>query len=157
MKATRVPLSLVVLIAVSLSTAGQSKTDGTPPKPIVFKLGQVWTMDQGITVTILAVEDIHKVGKVVHVRLDNIPWQSCGNFHLTRAIEHIAVTEQMLVNSGLVSSKQNVSLPQSSIEAYRKWQGQKKHEIVKAPLPVLIREQGTAPGPMICNMLPGQT
>jgi hypothetical protein len=85
-----------------------------------YKLGQIWTMDRGITLTILAIEDVGKVGKVVHVRVDKIPWQSCGDIHLTRTIEHVAVTEKMMQMSGLVLSKENVGLPQSSIEAFRK-------------------------------------
>ena len=122
-----------------------------------YKPGQVWAMDQGITVTILAIEDVHKVGKVVHVRVDKIPWQSCGDVHLTKAIEHLAVTEKMMLKSGLAMSKETVDLPESSVDAYRKWQGQKKHEIAKVPLQRAILEGGYVPAPMICNFLPSQT
>jgi hypothetical protein len=159
MKAIRFSLSVAILaipILASLSLRAQSQPTGTMPKTPDFKLGQVWTMNQAVTVTILAIEEVHKIGKVVHVRVDNIPWQSCGDFHLTRTIEHIAVTEKMLVKSGLVLSKENTDLPPSSIEAYREWQGQKKHEIAKAPLPTLLQAQGFEP-PMICNILPSQT
>jgi hypothetical protein len=52
-------------------------------------------------------------------------------------------------------SKDAVDLPESSIDAYRKWQGQKKHEITKVPLQKAILED--VPGPMICNLLPSQT
>lgn len=155
MKANCFSFSAAILLAASLLLAGQSKPpESTIQNPTAFRLGQVWTMDEGVIVTILA---IHKLGRVVHVRLDNVPWQSCGDFHLNRTIEHIAVTEKMLANSGLALSKENADLPQSSIEAYRKWQGQKKHEIVKAPLPILIQAQGAAPGPIICNFVPSQT
>jgi hypothetical protein len=158
MKANYVSFSAVIFLAASLSLAGQTKPpDSTIQNPTAFKLGQVWTMGDGVVVTVLAIEDVRKFGRVVHVRLDNVPWQSCGDFHLKRTIEHIAVTEKMLANSGLALSKENADLPQSSIEAYRKWQGQKKHEIVKAPLPILIQAQGSAPGPMICNFVPSQT
>jgi hypothetical protein len=121
-----------------------------------YKSGQVWVMDQGIAVTILAVEDVHKVGKVVHVRVDKIPFQSCGDVHLTRAIEHLAVTEKMMLKSGLLLSKENADLPESSIEAYRKWQAQKKPEIAKTPLQEAILTLGDVRGPMICNLVPSQ-
>src|ERR1700733_4154287 len=91
-------------------------------------------MNRGITGTVLAIEDGHRVGMVVHVRVDKIPFQSCGNVHLTRAIEHLAVTEKMMLKSGLVLSQDNIELPESSIDAYRKWEKQKKHEIAKVPL-----------------------
>src|SRR4051794_37357926 len=146
------PLSLIglLLLAASFGLKGQSRPDGTIQKTMDYKLGQVWTMDQGITVTILAIEDVGKVGKVVHVRVDKIPWQSCGDIHLTRTIEHVAITEKVMLMSGLVLSQENVGLPQSSIESFRKWQGQKqkKREIWKAPLPALIQAQGYVAGPM---------
>lgn len=157
MNINTVALIGALLLTTSPGLPAQNQPDSTIPKTTDYKLGQVWTMNEGITVTILAIEDVHKVGRVVHVRVDNIPWQSCGDIHLTRAIEHIAITEKVLVNSGLVLSKDNVALPDSSVEAYRKWQGKKKREIAKAPLPAIIRAQGYVPGPMICNVLPSQT
>lgn len=155
MKGNCALLSAATLVVTSLLLTAQSKPDHTIQKMPAFKLGQVWTVDQGITVTILAIDEDRKAGKVIHVRVDNIPWGTCGKFHLTRAIEHIAVTEKMLVSSGLVLSKENVDLPPSSIEAYRTWQAQKKREIAKTPLLRLIQAQ--SPGPMICDFLPNQT
>jgi propanediol utilization protein len=114
-------------------------------------------MDQGITVTILAIEDVRRVGTVVHVRVDKIPWQRCGDVQLTRAIEHLAVTKDMMLKSGLVLSRDNVDLPESSIEAYRKWEGQKKHAVAKVPLKKAIFDEGAISGPMICNFVPSQT
>lgn len=157
MNLNTVSLTGVLLFTALPSLTAQGQTDSSNATMIVYKPGQVWAMDQDITVTILAIEDVHKVGKVVHVRVDKIPWQSCGDFHLTRAIEHLAVTEKMLLKSGLVMSKDTVDLPESSIDAYRKWQGQKKHEIAKVPLRKAILEEGYVPGPMICNLLPSQT
>jgi hypothetical protein len=34
-----------------------------------------------ITVTVLEIEEVHRVGKVVHLRIDKIPHQSCGDIH----------------------------------------------------------------------------
>jgi hypothetical protein len=136
----------------------QSQSDSSNPKTVDFQPGQVWTLDGGITVTVLAVEDVHRVGKVVHVRVDKIPFQSCGDIHLTRAIAHLAVTEKMMLKSGLVRSNDNIELPESSIEAYRKWQRQKKkHEIAKVPLQKAILGEGYIQGPMVCNFVPSQT
>ena len=146
-----------ILLATGVSgVAAQTKTDSSNLKSVDYRAGQVWTMNQGITVTVLAVEEIRRVGKVVHVRVDKIPWQSCGDVHLTRAIEHLAVTEKMLLKSALALSKDNVELPESSVEAYRSWEAQKKHDITKVPLQKAILDKGSVP-PMICNFAPSQT
>lgn len=157
MNVNLVPVLGALLLSIAPAVRAQSQTAGTIPNKPDYKLGQVWTTNQGINVTIIAVDEVRRVGRVVHVRLDNIPWQSCGNVHLTRTIEHLAVTEKMMVKSDLVFSKENVDLPPSSIEAYRKWQGQKKREIAKAPLPAVIQAQAYVQVPMICNLLPSQT
>ena len=155
MKVNLVSLVAVFLLAVSLSTvSAQTKTEGL--KSVEYKTGQVWTTNQNISVTILAIEDVHRVGRVVHVRVDKIPWQSCGDIHLTRAIEHLAVTEKMMLKSALVLTKDNADLAESSVEAYRKWQTQKKREIAKVPLQKAISDEGIVP-PMICNFVPSQT
>ena len=157
MKINIIPLVGVLLLAASVPrVTAQTKTESPNLKSVDYKPGQVWTMNQGITVTVLAVEDVHRVGRVVHVRIDKIPWPSCGSFHLTRAIEHLAVTEKMMLKSALTFSKDNVDLPASSLEEYRKWEGQKKHEIAKIPLEKAILEEGSE-APMICNVLPSQT
>jgi hypothetical protein len=150
------PLVVVLLVASLPRLMAQSQSDGSNPKT-GFKPGQVWTMSPSIMVTILAIEEVHRVGTVVHVRVDKIPLQSCGDIHLTRAIEHLAVTEKMMLKSGLVLSKDNIELPESSIEAYRNWEVQKKHEIAKAPLQKAIFGEGYIQGPMICNFVPSQT
>src|SRR5690349_5348306 len=84
-----------LLIAASSAVTAQSQPNATKSKSTDYKIGQVWTTDGGITATILAIEDVRKVGRVIHIRLDNIPWQSCGQIHLTRTIEHVAVTEKV--------------------------------------------------------------
>lgn len=149
------PMGALLLVA-SVQLNGQTQ-HGALPKTIDYKLGQVWTMSDGISVIIVAIDDVRKIGRVVHVRIDNIPWQSCGDIHLTRTIDHLAVTEKMLRDSGMPLSKENADLPGSSIEAYRRWQHEKKHEIAKVPLPVVIRTQGYVPAPIICNFVPNQT
>ena len=157
MKINSVLLVGALLLAISLPRiAAQSKADSSNPKSVDYKPGQVWMLNQEISVTILAVEDVHRVGKVVHVRVDKIPWQSCGDVHLTRTIEHLAVTEKMMLKSALVLKNGNADLPESSVEAYRKWQTQKKHEIAKVPLQMAILDESSVP-PMICNFVPSQT
>jgi hypothetical protein len=153
MRTNIAPLLGALLLAASSGVTAQNQPDGTNTKTVDYKLGQVWTMNGGTTATVLAIEDVRKVGRVIHIRVDNIPWQTCGNIHLTTTIEHMAVIEKMMLKSNLVLSKENTDLPQSSIEAYRMWQGEKKHEIAKAPLPAVIQAQGYA-GPGICNVLP---
>jgi hypothetical protein len=145
---------LVVLLLASFPTGmAQSRTENSNLNSVEYMAGQLWTTGQGITVTVLAIEDVHRVGKVVLVRIDKIPYQSCGDIHLTRAIEHIALTEKMMQKSELVLSKDNIDLPESSIDAYRKWEEQKKHQILKVPIQKAILTDGDAMGPMICNYL----
>src|SRR5689334_11627106 len=116
MKVNIVPLVGALLLAASVpKITGQTTTQNSNLKSLDYKPGQVWTMNQGITVTVLAVEDVHRVGKVVHVRIDKIPWPSCGGFRLTRAIDHLAVTEKMMLKSALTFSKDKVDLPDSSL------------------------------------------
>jgi len=147
----------LLLLASVLAGMAQSRTDNSNPNSVEYRAGQLWTTGQGITVTVLAIEDVHRVGKVVHVRIDKIPYQNCGNIHLTRAIEHIALTEKMMRKSELVLSMDNIDLPESSIDAYRKWEEQKKHQIFKVPIQKAILNEGGAVGPMICNFVPSQT
>jgi hypothetical protein len=150
-------LCWVLLLASIPRAIAQSQSDNSGLKTVEYRPGQIWITDQGITVTILAIEDVHRVGKVVHVRIDKIPFQSCGDIHLKRAIEHLALTEKMMRKSGLVLSKDNVVLPESSIDAYRKWEEQKKHEVLKVPIQKAILTQGDVLGPMICNFVPSET
>jgi hypothetical protein len=147
----------VLLLASVPVAVAQSRVENTPPETGEYGAGQLWIADQGITVTVLGIEDVHRVGKIIHVRIDKIPFQSCGDIRLTRAIEHLALTERMMRRSGLVFSKDNVPLPESSVEAYRKWEEQKKHEIVKVPIQKAILSHGDVMGPMICNFVPSKT
>jgi len=62
-----------------------------------------------------------------------------------------------MLKSGLVLSRDNVDLPETSIEAYRKWEGQKQHEVAKVPLQKAIFDERDISGPMICNFVPSQT
>jgi hypothetical protein len=93
----------------------------------------------------------------VHVRVDNVPVQSCGGFNLTTTIEHMALSEKMMRKSMIDLVKNNVDLPDSYFDAYRKWEKQKKRELIKVPIQEAIRSVKTLPGPMICNFLPTQT
>jgi hypothetical protein len=135
--------------------AGQPSDSNS--KTIEYKPGQVWETGFGPTVTILKVEELPKFGKVVHVRVDNIPVQNCGGFHLTRTIEHMALTEKMMRKGATDLIKDNVDLPDPYFDAYRKWEGQKKREVIKVPIQKAIVKSGEPLGPIICNFLPGQT
>jgi hypothetical protein len=136
--------------------AGQEQRDGPNAETVEYKAGQVWTTNLGMEVTVLGVEDLHKVGNVVHVRIDKIPLPSCGGIHLTRTIEHLALTEKMMRKSGLELQKKIIDLPESYLDAYREWEQQKKREIVKVPIQQAILANGTV-SPIICNFLPSET
>ena len=150
-------IAVVGVLLLAAAAVAQTGTDNPNPNSVEYRSGQLWVAGQGITVTVLAVAEVHGIGKVVHVRVDKIPYQSCGDIHLTRAIEHIALPDEMMRKSGLVLSKENVDLPESSIDAYRKWEGAKKHPIVRSPIQKAILAQGSELGPMICNLVPSQT
>ena len=151
-----ITVAFALLVVAVCPIASQTQTPN-PPSP-AYQTGQVWTLNHNITVTILAVEDVRKVGRVVHIRIENIPWQSCGDVHLTRSIEHLAITEKMLLKSGLVLSKESADLSETSLHAYRGWQAGKKHEIAKTPLrEILFPYPFAVVGPMICNFIPART
>lgn len=122
-----------------------------------YKAGQVWKMPFGPTVTILKVEELPKLGKVVHLRVDKVPDGSCGSVQLTKSIEHLALTEKMVRKSALALVNENTDLPDSYLDAYREWEKQKKHEVLKVPIQEAILSVSTLPGPMICNLLPSRT
>ena len=78
-------LILILLLALPRAMA-QSQGDNSTTKTVEYRPGQLWVTTQGITVTVLAIQDMNKVGKVVHVRVDKIPFQSCGDVHLTHPL-----------------------------------------------------------------------
>jgi hypothetical protein len=147
-------LGCALILGCLPAATAQNQPNDSKPKTAEYKSGQVWTVGQGITVTVLAVEDLHKIGKVIHVRVDKIPLQTCGDLHLTRTIEHLALTEKMMRKSRLDLLQDSVDLPESSVDAYRKWEEQKKHDVAKVTIQEAIPP---VPGPMICNFAPSQT
>jgi hypothetical protein len=125
-------LSLVVFgLSLSIVPTAWSQREASPPgdsnsKTIEYRPGQVWETGFGPIVTILKVEELPKVGMVVHVRIDNVPVQNCRGFHLTRTIEHMALAEKMMRQGATNLIKDNVDLPDSYFDAYRKWEKQKR-------------------------------
>ncbi|MFZ0279464.1 MAG: hypothetical protein WA254_13900 [Candidatus Sulfotelmatobacter sp.] len=156
-------LSLVVLgLSLSIVPGAGAQRDatssgGSNPKTIEYKSGQVWKTGFGPIVTILKIEELPKVGRVVHVRVDNVPVQNCGGFQLTRTIEHMALAEKVMTKGVTKLIKDNVDLPDSYFEAYRKWEKQKKREVVKVPIQEAVLRSSAPLGPIICNFLPSQT
>lgn len=142
---------------VSTATAQQKGGQPNNSNAVEYQPGQVWNTDQGANVTILLVETDRKGDKVVHVRIDNVPVQSCGGFHLTTTIEHMALSEKMIRKSVIKLTKNNVGLPDAYFDAYRKWEKQKKHDLTKVPLQEAILSVSNLPGPMICNFRPNET
>jgi hypothetical protein len=138
---------------ISQESAGQPNDSRS--KVIEYKSGQIWTTAFGPTITILKVEDLPKLGKVVHIRVDDIPNGGCGSDHLlTSSIEHLAVTEKMVRKSVIDLANEKADLPDSYLDAYREWANQKKHEVLKKPLRYAILSITSTGPPMICNFLP---
>jgi hypothetical protein len=149
---------VVVMLLVASTAASAQQTDTSPnpgSEPVAYKPGQVWKYhtrpgEEDSTITILKVESLPKIGTVVHVRVENLPAPNCGSFHLTRAIEHIAFTEQMLRKSTTSLAQENVALPDSYYGAYKEWAANKKHEVVKVPVSEAVGKSNEL-APMICN------
>ena len=157
---TRIAVWLLLLTIVPAAGAQEKSTPQTssPQHADEYKPGQMWSTDLGATITVLAVEELHKLGKVVHVRVDRIPLSSCGEVHLTTAIPHIALNEKTMRKSAQNLLKDNVDLPDSYFDEYRKWEANKKHEVLKAPLRQEIYKASlSGAGVMICNFLPSKT
>jgi hypothetical protein len=156
-------LILVVFgLSLSIVPAAGAQREASPPgdsdsKTIEYKPGQVWETGFGPMVTILKVEELPKVGRVVHVRIDDVPVQNCGGFHLMRTIEHMALAEKVMRKGATNLIKDKVDLPDSYFEAYRKWEEQKKREVIKVPIQEAVFRSGEPLGPIICNFVPSQT
>jgi uridine phosphorylase len=155
-KITRWVLLLSIISAADAQEKAAQPTNSQPQR-VEFKPGQVWRTVLGATVTILAVEELRKVGKVVHIRVDNIPVGSCGGVHLSTTIPHIALTEKMMQKGAYALEKDYVDLPDSYLDEYRKWETKKKHEVLKELLKTEIEMASlSGSGIMICNFLPSQ-
>jgi hypothetical protein len=126
-------------------------------RTVEYKPGQVWkTSFSPALVTILKVEDLPKVGKVVHVRIDNLPNVGCESLEFTGSIQHLAFTEKMLRGGLVALIKDNADLPNSYFDEYRIWEKQEKHQFTKVPIEQIILG-ASLPGPIICNFLPRET
>ena len=148
-----VALAALTLVPASASAQGSAGQDAQ----VEYKAGQVWQYVGGeATITVLKVDDLPKFGRVIHVRADNVPVSACAGLHLTRAIEHVALTEKMMRKSSGSLVRENADLPDSYFESYRLWQKQKKPEVLKnQTMTDVIRR--TADLPLICNFLPAET
>jgi hypothetical protein len=141
-----------VILALGMSQAGAQQSSSTAfPE---YKPGQVWTYKtapgaENSRVVILRVESAGKKGRVVHVRIENMPVPSCGGFHLTTAIEHLAVSEKALRKSTVELVKDQSELPDSYFDAYKEWEKDRHKEVTTRPLAEAAPPQ--AGGPMICN------
>jgi hypothetical protein len=150
-------LAAPVTLAFACTVARAQGPAAQPPR-VEYKAGQSWryASGDGPTITVLKVEDLPRIGRVIHVRVDNISVPACAGIHLTKTIEHIALTEKMMRRSVSDLLRENADLPDSYFEAYREWQKQKKPEIVKnATIEDVVRRNVDLP--LICNFLPSQT
>jgi hypothetical protein len=143
----------VVMIAAAVSTAS-AQAPGGKDKPD-YKAGQVWLLVGGGTITVLKVDEVHRIGRVIHIRVDNVPVPACQGIHLTRTIDHIALTEKMMRKSSSALIEETTELPDENFDAYRAWQKQKN--------PIILKDQTVADEirrslgmPLICNFLPAQ-
>ena len=129
-------LTVCALLLSLLPTASPQEKVGQPndvPKIVEYKAGQVWKTPFGPTVTILKVEELPKLGKVVHVRVDKVPDGSCGSVQLTKSIEHLALTEKMLRKSALDLVNENTDLPDSYLDGYREWENRRSMKYSRCP------------------------
>ena len=150
--------AFAAVVAIALTPVSGFGQDSAEQRGrIEYKAGQVWQYVGGeATITVLKVDDPPKFGRVIHVRVDNVPVPACAGLHLTRTIEHVALTEKMMRMSSGSLVRENADLPDSYFEGYRLWQKQKKPEVLKSQtMTDVIRR--TADLPLICNFLPAET
>jgi hypothetical protein len=93
---SRVLTSFLLVLCMSEAGAQQDPPPLTVPD---YKAGQVWTYKtapgaEDSRIVILRLEPAGKKGRIIHVRVENLPLPSCGGFHLTTAIEHLAISEE---------------------------------------------------------------
>ena len=152
-RSLNIPLFLAFVVALATAQAPAAKPTLAP-----FSAGQMWRYGTGggPTITVLKVEELPKVGRVIHVRVDNIPVPGCAGIHLTNSIDHIALTEKMMRKSVNDLLRENTELPDSYFEGYREWQNQKKPQIVKDRT-IADEVRRKADLPLICNFLPANT
>ena len=122
-----------------------------------YKVGQVWNYKtapgaEESRLVILNVESQGKKGNLVHIRIENIPTPNCAGFHLTTAIEHLAVPEKILRKSTTDLVKDQMDLPKDYFEAYKQWQNDRHKQVIKRPLAEIALPGGC---PIIVNF--GQT
>lgn len=145
-------LAAPTVLAVLAVAAAQVNAQG----PVEYKAGQVWQLAGGeVVVTVLKVDDLHRVGRVVHVRIDKVPVPACQGLHLTSAIDHVALTEKMMRKSSLRLLNEKAELPDAYFDAYREWQKQKK-PYVRKDQTVWDVIRTTPPMAPICNFLPAE-
>lgn len=144
-------IALTVLTLWALATVAQNNGG-----PIEYKAGQVWQLAGGEEViTVLKVEGLRKVGRVIHVRIDKVPVQACQGLRLTSTIDHVALTEKMMQKSALRLVYDNAELPDAYFHAYREWQKQKKPYVRKDQTVWDVIRTTPLMAP-ICNFLPAE-
>jgi len=151
--------ALTVVVALTLASSLIAAQAAAPqPAHVEYKAGQSWryASGNGPIITVLKVEDLAKIGRVIHVRVDDVPVPGCAGIHLTNSIDHIAVTEKMMGKSVHDLLREDADLPDSYFEGYREWQKQKKPQIVKdKTISDVIKMKVDVP--LICNFLPSKT
>jgi hypothetical protein len=150
--------SFTLLVTVAFASAlSAAQGPAAQPVPVEYKAGQSWryVSGDGPTITVLKVEDLPKIGRVIHVRVDSIPVPGCAGIRLTNSIDHIALTEKMMRKSVNDLLRENTDLPDSYFEAYREWQKQKKPQIVKdMTIAEVVRRNADLA--LMCNFVPAK-
>lgn len=140
-------VTLLALVAVAQNNAS----------PVEYKAGQVWQLAGGDElITVLKVEDLHKIGRVVHVRVDRVPVPACQGLRLTTSIDHIALSEKMMRKSALRLVQENAPLPDAYFDVYREWEKLKKPYVRKDQTVWDVIRTTPQIGP-ICGFLPAET
>ena len=138
---------VVLMLAFGVAAAG-AQQGSTQAAPAEYKIGQVWDYKtphgaEGSRIIILAVQSQGNKGKLVHIRIENIPVPDCGGLRLTTAIEHLAVLDKFLRKSTTDLVNDQTELPDRYLDAYREWQNDRHKHIVKRPLAeVALAEPG---------------
>lgn len=144
-------VSCIVVVLAAVVTALAQAPAGKDL--LEYKAGQVWSSVDGETITVLKVDDVHRIGRVIHIRVDSVPVPACQGIHLTRSIDHIALTEKMMRKSSAALIEETIELPDAYFDAYRAWH-KRKNPIILKDQTVADEIRRTFEMPLICNFLP---
>lgn len=92
-----------------------------------YVAGQVWTystrpIDLKSTLTVLKVDEFPKVGKIIHIRIDDVNLKNSGApGGVSHQVGHIPIAENALSKSTIKLLKSDAPIKDTDLEGYKIW------------------------------------